>query len=811
VKVHYLFDKDSQVYLARWPQILSVQTIQLEENSAIGMVDLKLCLRAVEQCSPELFGHDGDYTVYAFDYSEPDTPLVGQGMLSWILETDGDNQSMVTGRVTKNMLAMFSKGIKETLEVKLKLTATGRIQRRDLQRNDSQRSIDMSQSRSAEQAMTPTGTSEWTSFIQSNPQIGHTGNVARIGSPAFGSQMRTDDIMVDSRRQSFGSCVPIAPQQSSQPQFPASLTPTTTSGLIDGRAVKMDESRPSSRASKRSRGPTGRPRGRPRKKVGVEGNTSGYEDATDGDDGPSRKKRARPTKADKNISVPFGGLPESLRVAASTSGSLRNFRPIAAAGSDAQGNHLQEVPRAPTPIPDLGANGMPGRVGPASKLRRQSTMSQETTPFCPMAYNEPTNAISPSQDDGRSPQSLAQSPIYSEDSPQDIRSSPPVPRGNSFVRSSPAPSSPILPPMPMPQPDSGFMSGGVDELFEAEEPRPLPEKPAPEVRPQPKSRKKKLANIPLQIFRVEQVKPITEPVVDPNMEALFNKSRPTSHPTDASRIPQPPAHLNRSYSAPNAIDQPIPQGITKPADPRASFDAGSGLNQVNGERDFAQILMEAVDRANNSKPSTPAPEEPSLPPPKTGLEPPPTFAAPKPRNPLHRSMSIPLPLVPASDPVSAPILALPTIPASDPVGPLLALPTLPPAPASEAPCPPSDAVGPAPPTSPQAKSNKNLVKKQSIKLRLEKAVAMGEMPPFCHNCGAIETPTWRKIWTQDCCGIPPPTDLSDKPGKVTTIEVLEKDEHEVPIKYRVVKKALAPTDDRRDWVEALLCNRKLIS
>jgi len=80
--------------------------------------------------SPELVAKlDHDYTVYAYDFSEYETPLVGQGMLSWILASASpspnapadQSQTMVTGRVCKNILGLFSNGIKETLEVKLKL------------------------------------------------------------------------------------------------------------------------------------------------------------------------------------------------------------------------------------------------------------------------------------------------------------------------------------------------------------------------------------------------------------------------------------------------------------------------------------------------------------------------------------------------------------------------------------------------------------------------------------------------------------------------------------------------------------------
>ena len=101
--------------LARWPHTLQVQTVPLDERNTIGVVDLRTCLQAVADCSPELASeNDRDYTVYAYDYSEPDTPLVGQGMLSSGLSQGAEiagQPKLVTGRVTRNMLAIFGYGV----------------------------------------------------------------------------------------------------------------------------------------------------------------------------------------------------------------------------------------------------------------------------------------------------------------------------------------------------------------------------------------------------------------------------------------------------------------------------------------------------------------------------------------------------------------------------------------------------------------------------------------------------------------------------------------------------------------------------
>jgi hypothetical protein len=68
--------------------------------------------------SPELVAKLGhDYTVYAYDFSEYETPLVGQGMLSWILASASstpnapadESQTMVTGRVCQNMQIIWER------------------------------------------------------------------------------------------------------------------------------------------------------------------------------------------------------------------------------------------------------------------------------------------------------------------------------------------------------------------------------------------------------------------------------------------------------------------------------------------------------------------------------------------------------------------------------------------------------------------------------------------------------------------------------------------------------------------------------
>ncbi|RXG47137.1 hypothetical protein VDGE_09242 [Verticillium dahliae] len=533
LKVNYTFDREAQVnFLARHPQPLHVNTIALSETKTIGYTDLSLCAQAIAQCSPELLGEDHDYTVYAFDYSEEDTPLVGQGLLSWILHADPSESKMIFGRLTKNPLALLpgGNGLKEMLEVKFKLLPTNRPPRRpDYGRHDVLTSFDqtMSHVKQHDGVMTPTGSQEWDSFLQSNPQLGQHQSLnnpsALPGDQSFDGPNRVAPTLVDTQ----------GDDAANPPSRPASRASTT-----------------STTKRKRTRIPTGRPRGRPpnpkKNAANVDnlhsqgpGSTSGYEEGTDAEESaPAKKKRATTTAVTKNINDPFGGGagPESLRVAASTAGSIRTLRPPGAGGeTTAQGNHLQDVPRAPTPIPAAGPRrAQGGRGAGASSLRRQSTLSQAA--------------------------------IAAEQNP-------------SFTES---------------------------------------------------------------------------------VSAMSPPSQDASDPIG-------------SLALPGAVD--------------TSF--------------------------------------------------------------------------------------------------------------SEAPAPKS-------PKSPR--SNKNLVKKAVIRLRLEEAIAAGQMPAYCTNCGAIETPTWRKIWTQERFGVPEFCEFSEKPGKITAIIVLERDMDDNPSKYQLVKKGLGEKDNKEEWVESLLCN-----
>lgn len=958
--------------LARWQHILQIQTMSLDDKNTIGVVDLRTCLQAVAQCSPELVNQqDHDYTVYAMDYSEPDVPLVGQGMLSWGLEQHNTPEpQLVTGRVTRNMMALFGNGNKETLEVKLKLTSVPKLQRQDstsmsrpIERPNSSmshrshqhhhhRRSESQQTRSFHQPQPQMEVNgEWSSFMQSNPTMGHTSNVTPVPSPvpqqaglfkpqseqSFSEMQHNNNVHLphqqhqqqhhhshghphlqhDQQPQQCGtpnsvpdnftasfdetfSQLPTLPQQ--QPELPQ-LPPQSYQSQSQNQPLPpiptSDIGAPEKPKRVRNRTGPPKPRGRPRKnKPADAGHTSGAE-MTDADEGP-QPKRAKVVQTHYNTTAAFQTQPDSLRVAASISGSLRNMRPVGATGNSVAGagSHLQDIPRAPTPVPNgleqprRGRDIAPRRPSMADfeAYQQQMEASHSRSQFGFQSMN---------QHDARSPTESIQSPDAPEgaytpeqDSPADIGSSPPVPRTSAFIQSSSAPSSPVLPPA-----DSGFMSGGMDDYLEDDDVgQDLPKRndqqdlpTLPEAKPKRKYTRRaprrgaSQAQMTSDNFQLEEPGPphllpttsdmsnlkgrgaslneATGPVPfypkgpPPPREltprpAKVGGNRRTNSTASVRRNPLPADQHSHTLAAfevaVQSVEMPDSQPPSQPShanpyqpqqqqqqnavNPGETGDmtAASHFNQHQIQRPESQTkdvktetepvvpIRETVEMVPTVEPAQVAPPQQlrqdtleaapaqsnlqstgavslTLPQPALAL-----ISAPSPEPELPTS----LPSLSLPPPPKTTTLTLPPVPASDPVHePSLALPTFPPLSHSDAPCPPSDAGEPY----------DYKARKTAVKGRLEQALEKGEMPPFCSNCGAIETPTWRKIWCQDHHGVPAfhdHSDYSDKPGMVTTIDILEKDADGKPTMYRLVKKNLGKSDSKAEWSEQLLCNRK---
>ncbi|KAL3423261.1 gata transcription factor [Phlyctema vagabunda] len=776
LKVLYTFDDQNKTNcLARWPDVLQIKTVAMDETTSIGVIELKTCIRAIVQCSPELVARLGqDYTVYAYDYSEYDIPLVGQGMLSWALAASSptptapasQSRQLITGRVCKNIPGIFSNGIKETLEVKLRLVPVPTVLQSEYISN-------MEKYREISKVVPPGfDHSEWTAFLQSNPNI--TQLASKMSAPTPPTSNQRDGVSMEVINQLLSPNIqPQAMESTSQTQNPETQSIDSQNG---GKTQKT--SRPASRTTAK------RPYKRRQKApAATGGNTSGYEEGTDADERPAprkrakkntpateegvtdveegagRKKRATITKANWTRKDTIGSTSDSLRVAASTAGSIRLFRPIAMSPTvDSNG---QDIPRAPTPVPSL-SNQRAGPMRGASNLRRNSNLSQNDS----QPLLSPNPPLLPAANEEQLIESIEQTNASPNPSlfgtPPEIGSSPPVMRGATPLISSPqCPSSPELPQMP--RTDSGFMSGTLDDLIGEEEvTRPVVVSKSG-IDEASKNKRRK----PVEVhhgFAIQEETP--GPV-----EFL---------PTRMLRNSPPPGPGPMHYVAP------------RPGTDTSIFEDGQTLPPLPlGKYDPSPAMENSLFSASFENDELPPPDQ-LLPGPVIQLST--VQTRPMPRTMIRTA--------------STGSLNLPTGPASDPL--------LPPSGLhrshtwSQAPHPmtevlPSIESGTAS-DSFRSQSVEQAAKKSLTRKRLELAIEKGQMPPFCSNCGSIDTPTWRKAFAKEIEGVPPYYDYSDGPGKVTAIDILARDLQGKPTSYRLIKKSLAKSDNKGEFKEIALCN-----
>ena len=414
--------------------------------------------------SPELVAKlDQDYTVYAYDYSEYETPLVGQGRLSRVLasiSTTPDapahqSSTMITGRVCKNIMGLFSNGVKETLEVKLRLVPVPTcLQSEYLASLEKYRSMSGTGPASLDvsQAGTVTG-----GMNAPEQRSGGLEDIHHLLTHGYNSQNdRTHSRNNDALMSDAG--------YSSQASRAGSPTPSQRSNTAPHAQSRYPPLRPASRASVSSNRSL-----YPSKEVST---SLEQHDTTDTDhpEGPARKK-ARIMKADWKGKSSVLGSVDSLRVTASTANSVRVQRPVPIRPTTDRTHSLEPPPRAPTPIPEAGSRSRPLlRAASTSLLRRGSTLSNDGNYASPYSFIEDREQLQPtwpfSHLDGN------QTSVNT--SPSDIPSSPPEFTPPEFAPPEFAP--PSSPPLPTYPPDSGFMSEAApDQPFEDDEERPVDE------------------------------------------------------------------------------------------------------------------------------------------------------------------------------------------------------------------------------------------------------------------------------------------------------------------------------------------------
>ncbi|EXJ94256.1 hypothetical protein A1O1_02649 [Capronia coronata CBS 617.96] len=684
LKVLYTFDVEQKDnHLARWPHSMEVQTAFVDDVNQIGVIDLRTCLEAVTTASPELATHpENDYTVYAYDYSEPDTPLVGQGLLSRAFGADqgqgagNDNDSMVTGKITKNVMGLFSKNAQEMLEVRLRLTPVSTFSQTRYR----------SGSVSSQDGIRP----QWSNSSLTQAMPSATSPVDTSGLEAM-QRMLTRENMQNSG--------PI-----SRPG-----TPNASQSLNAPARQAGPLSRPSSRAGMRQPSHARR-----------DSFNSGYYSGDDIVEEGTARKRAKitkvdwPTKSDLNIER----QPESLRVAASIASSVRLHRPIALnpATAGQAGVSSEEPVRPPTPIP-VNKSGKPrGRPGRPRK-----------NPISNLVHGAQIRGSSPNLESAPQPE-LLNVPITSPEdtrarsvssTPANIPSSPPVmPEQQHSVITSPA-----LPPMADHGHDSGFMSENFDELFGDDQ------------------------TLHFGDFIVD--KPDGQGDHETGWERHNNAT--AMYPSvfeDGNELEDHPTIQTKSNMVP-----PAPPALSRPLARAQSYTPAPRTNMSSPRLAPAPIprarqIMEEQRDQQRMKTLAPAP-------------------------------------VPKSDPPSRAFQR------------------------SQTWAPDSDAVMSDAPTSEESRAkaaSRKKVGKEQTKARLEAAIANGEMPPFCDNCGSIETPAWRRAYAKTFKCNWDDVETSLDTGECCYKEILEHNPDGSVKAFRGYKVERRAGDEADQWVSILLCN-----
>ena len=667
----------------------------MEDGTEVGIIELRTCVQAIVSASPELVAKLGqDYTVYAYDYSEYETPLVGQGMLSWVLAASSatptapadQSRTMVTGRVTTSGLGLFSSsGIKETLEVKLKMVPVpNAVQGEHVANMEKYRDTSSLGGHVSDAAA-------WTSFLRQNPSLG--------GSTAAGPPAANWDLFPSGPNEGAVTTQPAhghaQHHAKSAPPVQREAGSYFTFNQADMAAAdpSQSSSRPGSPQAKKAP-----PRSRPASRNGNRNTSSKRRESFHGQDAAPSKKRARVEKTNWQGPSSFESNNESLRVAASTAASIRGHGSAGVHPSASAIANAEPAVRPPTPQPSRNLPTLNRTVTSAAHDAMTQKHKSSRALFSSDAVEQTDGASSA----GASPEA---NEGIEDSTPFDIPSSPPI-MGNP----SPTPSSPPLP-RSKNHPDSGFGSGTFDDCFDDDEMR-MPDDDDSHTSSRYQGRRlAPTAELPSP----EEAQYIAG-------EHLQNNQDKSTRATSSLE----PHRKDPGYTAASSSRLPSPAPAQSEAQQSERPDKSRSLTlEQFSENMQAQYSATEQEQSRAEFP----PIAPKMP--KGGLE---LYTNPK----------------------------------------------------------------------PAARSGQR--RKKAIQDRLLADVAAGRMPPYCKNCGQINTPTWRKCFAKTERGSCDAIELSSDEGRITACEVLERNDSGEITSYRAIKRSLVRFDE--GWEELQLCNRK---
>lgn len=683
-----------------------MHTLVLDDNTQIGIVELRTCIQAIVAASPELVAKLGqDYTIYAYDYSEYETPLVGQGMLSWALASASatptapadQSRTPVTGRVVKNARALFpNSGPSEVLQVKLKLVPVPTCRQSEYLAS-MQKYRDASSF--ASQGFDPAA---WTAFLRSNSNLDALGP----HQPSFPQDQGNHAVAFHTSGQPH---MPI-PQRQQPEQFVfhqnenANHVEVSSGRKASSRPATPKSRKPAAQSRPSSRGST---RGRPPLKHAASCASrveSVHSQIPSELDNTQSRKRARIQQTDWQGPSAFENREDSLRVSASVAASVRGHKSSGGHPTAADIAAAEPGIRPPTPRPS------------ARLTRTDTAVAHETMTQKPRWYQSPYT-MDGNQGDGAG--STAASPEEHNGSiastPLDIPSSPPIVRHGS-----PTPSSPALPRL-VNHPDSGFVSGQLDSCFDDDD----------EMRPLDDDDIRNASHYSSRQFGLTSELSIMEEI-----------------PGDPSLLPQRNVQTQRPRAGSRSTASKRRGNSVAASSPRLPPLIPSRTNE-----DIPQQALYHGDtpaRTETDRPGLPCPSN-THPISQANLD-----------NTMRAEVSMPTDGQERAE---------------------------------------STEVG-ADGTSSQGGSG--MKRKKAIQNRMQQDIAAGKMPPYCHNCGEIDTPTWRKCFVKTEKGSPAHLQLSDSEDGLLAWEALEKGDNSTITSYRMIKKSLTPAD--AGFEELRLCN-----
>lgn len=106
------------------------------------------------------------------------------------------------------------------------------------------------------------------------------------------------------------------------------------------------------------------------------------------------------------------------------------------------------------------------------------------------------------------------------------------------------------------------------------------------------------------------------------------------------------------------------------------------------------------------------------------------------------------------------------------------------------------------------RSGSGAQRRKIIEQRMHDAVAKGEMPQYCVHCGAIETPTWRRLYFKVVEGKPGPLDSVEDEGETIAVSPLEWDDAGEVVKFIIRKSMKKAGKDAAGpgFEEVVICN-----